>query len=66
MDSLSLLDTLIAFDTTARTSNLDLIDFVESYLTERGFRVMRVMAPEGDRAGLYAAIGPYANLRIPV
>ncbi|PJE31606.1 Acetylornithine deacetylase [Pseudooceanicola marinus] len=58
MDSLSLLDTLIAFDTTARTSNLDLIDFVESYLTERGFRVTRVMAPEGDRAGLYAAIGP--------
>ncbi|MGI3167238.1 acetylornithine deacetylase [Pseudooceanicola sp. 200-1SW] len=58
MDSLSLLETLVAFDTTARTSNLALIDFVETYLTERGFRVTRVMAPEGDRAGLYAAIGP--------
>lgn len=58
MDTLSLLDKLIAFDTTVGTPNLALIDFIETYLSERGFRVTRVTAPEGDRAGLFAVIGP--------
>lgn len=58
MDTLSLLEKLVGFDTTVRTSNLELVDFVESYLRDRGFRLTRVTAPEGDRAGIFAAIGP--------
>lgn len=58
MDTIPLLEKLIGFDTTVGTSNIHLIDFVESYLLNRGFRVNRIVAPQGDRAGLYAVIGP--------
>ncbi|WP_460275706.1 acetylornithine deacetylase [Celeribacter sp. ULVN23_4] len=58
MDTLTLLDRLISFDTTSAKSNLPLIDFVEDYLKTRGARVTRVPDASGQKAGLYAVMGP--------
>nr|HPG89164.1 M20/M25/M40 family metallo-hydrolase [Hyphomicrobium sp.] len=53
-----LLARLVAFDTTSYKSNLALIAFVEDYLLHHGVRSTRVPAPEGDKACLFATIGP--------
>lgn len=58
MDTLALLDRLIAFDTTSVNTNLPLIDFVEDYLRTRGFRITRVPDSTGQKAGLFAVLGP--------
>lgn len=58
MDTLTLLDRLIAFDTTSAKSNLPLIDFVEDYLKTRGFAVTRLPDSTGQKAGLLASLGP--------
>ncbi|MBC6405915.1 MAG: acetylornithine deacetylase [Rhodospirillales bacterium] len=55
---LDILNRLIAFDTVSAKSNLALIDFVQSYLGERGFRITRLDDPDEPKAGLYAEIGP--------
>ena len=49
---------LVAFDTTSHKSNLDLIAFVEDYLLQHGVASTRVPSPEGDKACLFATIGP--------
>jgi acetylornithine deacetylase len=53
-----LLARLVAFDTTSHKSNLALIAFVEDYLLQHGVPSTRVPAPEGDKACLFATIGP--------
>ncbi|MGR3379431.1 acetylornithine deacetylase [Salipiger abyssi] len=58
MDTLSLLDRLIAFDTTSARSNLPLIGFVEEYLRARGFHITRLPDTTGEKAGLFAVLGP--------
>ncbi len=57
-DTLTILDRLVAFDTVSANSNLALIDYVESYLRDRGFALHRMPDPTGQKAGLYARIGP--------
>lgn len=57
-DTLEILDKLIAFETVSNKSNLDLISFAESLLIDSGFRTVRLPAPCGTKAGLYAEIGP--------
>ncbi|MBY6243976.1 acetylornithine deacetylase [Methylosinus sp. Sm6] len=49
---------LVAFDTESSKTNLPLIDFVADYLREQG--VSFVVAPNaaGDKAALFATIGP--------
>lgn len=54
----SILDQLIAFDTTSRNSNLALIEWVENYLAEHGVKGHRVANDEGDKSNLFATIGP--------
>ncbi|KAA2238351.1 acetylornithine deacetylase [Salinarimonas soli] len=54
----SILSTLVAFDTTSRNSNLAIIDWIESYLTPRGFRCERIYDATGTKANLLASIGP--------
>ncbi|MEE8545526.1 MAG: acetylornithine deacetylase [Alphaproteobacteria bacterium] len=49
---------LVAFDTTSRESNLALIDFVADYLAGHGVRSEIIHAESGDKANLYATIGP--------
>ena len=56
--SLSILDSLIAFDTTSRNSNLQLIAWVEDYLSKYGVSATRVSNADGSKANLYATIGP--------
>lgn len=53
-----ILERLIAFDTVSAQSNLALIDYVQDFLAQRGFRITRISDPETPKAGLYAEIGP--------
>ncbi|MEJ1159048.1 acetylornithine deacetylase [Prosthecomicrobium sp. N25] len=53
-----ILAALIAFDTTSRNSNLDLIGWVEDYLARHGVASKRVYDPTGTKANLWATIGP--------
>lgn len=53
-----LLAHLVAFDTTSHKSNLACIAFIEDYLLQHGIRAHRVPSPEGDKASLFATIGP--------
>lgn len=57
-NTVDLLERLISFDTVSAQSNLALIDFVEDFLTTRGFAVTRLPDPGGEKAGLYATLGP--------
>jgi acetylornithine deacetylase len=56
--TLEILDRLVACDTVSARSNLEIITYIEAYLAERGFSVTRIPAPSGDKAGLYAELGP--------
>lgn len=49
---------LVAFDTTSSKSNLHLIDDVDTYLKSHGAKTYRVYNDDGDKANLYALIGP--------
>lgn len=53
-----LLAYLVAFDTTSRNSNLDLIAFVRDYLASYGIASVTVPNETGDKASLFATIGP--------
>jgi acetylornithine deacetylase len=58
--TLDILARLIAFDTTSRNSNLELIAWVEEFLRQRGVASRRVANVEATKANLYASIGPDA------
>lgn len=49
---------LVSFDTVSARSNLPLIDFVADYLAAHGVESIRLPNAEGDKAALYATIGP--------
>ena len=57
-DSIEMLRRLVAFDTTSRNSNLDLIKYIQSYLEDFGVASTLVPNEEGTKANLYATIGP--------
>jgi acetylornithine deacetylase len=56
--SLQLIEQLIAFDTTSRNSNLDLIHFVRDHLHSLGVDCELVHDEDGGKANLYATLGP--------
>lgn len=58
--TLDILTRLVAFDTTSRNSNLELIAWVEDFLGQRGIVSHRVTNADGTKANLYATIGPDA------
>ncbi len=58
LTSTELLRKLVSFDTTSRNSNLPLIDWVEDYLSKQGVSCERVYDETGEKANLYATIGP--------
>ena len=60
-DTIELLDRLVAFETVSKDSNLPLVDFAETFLSERGFVCRRVYDPTGLKANLIASIGPGGN-----
>jgi acetylornithine deacetylase len=53
-----LLARLVAFDTTSRNSNFNIISFIEDYLDRHGVRSIRVDYEPGRKTNLYATIGP--------
>ena len=56
--TLELLDRLIGFDTVSARSNLALIAFVRGLLEPHGIPVRLTHHATGDKANLYATIGP--------
>lgn len=58
MKTVELLERLVAFDTTSRDSNLELIDFAESLLSAAGIVSRRVWSDDRVKANLWATIGP--------
>lgn len=57
-ESVELLKNLVGFDTTSYKSNLELIEFIESYLTSNGIQSTLAYDQSGKKANLYATIGP--------
>jgi acetylornithine deacetylase len=49
---------LVAFDTTSRNSNLELIAYVEAELSRIGVASRRVTSADGAKANLLATLGP--------
>jgi acetylornithine deacetylase len=49
---------LVAFDTTSRGSNLELIAYVEAELAKLGVGSRRVVNADGTKANLLASVGP--------
>jgi acetylornithine deacetylase len=56
--AIGILGRLVAFDTTSRGSNLELIAWVEAYLADLGVASRRIANADGSKANLLAAIGP--------
>ena len=52
-----MIDRLIAFDTTSRNSNLELIGFIADYLAEYGIGSSLSHDDDGSKANLFATIG---------
>jgi len=53
-----LLARLVAFDTESTKSNIPLIRFVEDYLAQHDIASQRVPTADGEKASLFATIGP--------
>jgi len=53
-----MLERLVAFPTVSSETNLPLIAFVEDYLASHGVPSTRVPSPCGEKASLFATIGP--------
>jgi len=58
LSALEIMTKLISFPTVSRDSNLELVDWVESYLTFHGITSTRVPNDDGTKAAIYASIGP--------
>ncbi|MCH2548138.1 MAG: acetylornithine deacetylase [Alphaproteobacteria bacterium] len=56
--AVSLLHSLVAFDTTSQNSNLDCIDYIEYYLHTLGVHATRLNNADKSKASLIATIGP--------
>ncbi|MBO0766647.1 MAG: acetylornithine deacetylase [Hyphomicrobiaceae bacterium] len=53
-----LLARLVGFDTTSHKSNLPIIGFIADYLRQHGVQSTLVPTPDGQKASLFATIGP--------
>jgi len=56
--ALSILETLVGFDTTSRLSNLTLVEWVEAYLAGHGVASRRAPNADGTKTNLMASVGP--------
>src|SRR6476659_8501883 len=55
---LAILERLVSFNTESQRSNLPLIDYVADYLSRLGVSFVRLPNSQGDKAAIYATIGP--------
>ncbi|MEM9371231.1 MAG: acetylornithine deacetylase, partial [Pseudomonadota bacterium] len=53
-----MMDKLVAFPTVSDVSNLDLISFVQDYLSGHGIESQLTYNEHGDKANLHALVGP--------
>jgi acetylornithine deacetylase len=53
-----ILERLVSFPTVSRDTNLPLVDWVEAYLADHGVQATRVYDHTGQKAALYANVGP--------
>lgn len=58
MDTAEILRRLVAFDTTSRRSNLDLVHWAADYLEGAGARIRLTSDASGEKANILATIGP--------
>jgi acetylornithine deacetylase len=58
VETLAILERLVAFDTTSRNSNIPCADWIQSYLKGFGIDCEVYANAEGDKHNLYAVIGP--------
>lgn len=58
MDSIRILEKLIAFPTVSRVTNLGLIGFVTDMLGAHGIACQVIRSEDGHKANLFATIGP--------
>lgn len=58
LSPLDLMTRLISFPTVSRDSNLALVDWVEDYLSGHGITAHRFYNGAGDKAALFAHVGP--------
>ncbi|MGA8552636.1 MAG: acetylornithine deacetylase [Stellaceae bacterium] len=58
IDSIEMVGRLVGFDTTSRSSNLALIEFVRDYLDGLGVASELVFDETNNKANLYAKLGP--------
>ncbi|MDX8467196.1 acetylornithine deacetylase [Mesorhizobium sp. VK23B] len=58
MDSIRILERLIAFPTVSRDSNLDLIGYAAALLETSGITCQIIHSADGHKANLFATIGP--------
>jgi acetylornithine deacetylase len=58
MNTITLLDRLVAFPTVSGETNLPMVGFIQSYLEERGFSCRLIADDSGAKANLFASIGP--------
>ncbi len=56
---LEILQKLVSFPTVSRDTNLPLVDWVENYLSEHGIQAHRHYHDEGEKAALFAHVGPW-------
>jgi len=59
LSSAEALQRLVAFDTTSRNSNLELIGWVRGYLDNLGVPYRLSFDPTGQKANLHAIVGPH-------
>lgn len=58
LSSKEMLAKLVAFDTTSRLSNLELITYVQDYLESHGVKSVLQHNEDGNKANIVATIGP--------
>ena len=56
-NTINILKSLVSFDTTSSKSNLDLIEFIESYLNKHKIKSTLIYDSSGKKANLFATIG---------
>ena len=58
MNTRTILDRLLAFETVSRDPNMALIQYVEQLLKSKGIASTIIATPDGKKANLFATVGP--------
>lgn len=57
-ETLAILESLIAYESISSRSNLDIVAYIQSYLSHRNVRSQRIPDATGEKASILATIGP--------